>query len=170
MGDNYLKKILDVYSKDFDIYENYKLGDEIVSAYGYFSSLNEKYLLVREVQLWETKTYEHIVFIEDEKLDFTLFSRVENLIKNVIEPTYIRKDNKYPEKNHMYSYITIILLVENIEKNIIPKIEKYKFEKSYLFSFRGYSLVRYVVIDLKKKNVLTNRAGKCLSSLYKNLL
>ncbi|WP_300620748.1 hypothetical protein [uncultured Fusobacterium sp.] len=63
----YLERILNEYRKKFDIYENYKIDNEIIDAYGYFNSQNEKYFLTREVQLWETRGL-NIYFLFKERI------------------------------------------------------------------------------------------------------
>ena len=66
----YLDRILAEYERSFDIHREYEIGDKKIDAYGYFNSYSEKYLLVKEVQLWETKAFEHIFFIEKEDKEF----------------------------------------------------------------------------------------------------
>lgn len=167
----YLNRILTEYEKTFDIHREYKVGNKKVDAYGYFNSYSEKYLLVKEVQLWETKAFEHIFFIQKENLDLSTLEELLSLIPSYIEPNLIRKGNKYPEKNHMYSYITFVILANNIpDLEVIKRVKKYKFEKSYLFSIRGYSQSRIVLIDTNNKNIYSNRSGKSLEKLYKHLV
>ena len=167
----YLERILNEYQKTFDIYRDYKIGDEVVDAYGYFNSHSEKYLLVREVQLWETKAFEHIFFIQREDIDNSTLENILSLIPEYIEPNLVRKGERYPEKNHMYSYITLVILTDSIKnQEIIERVKKYKFEKTYLFSIRGYTQSRVVLIDMDNKNIYTNRLGKNLEKLYKHLI
>ena len=53
---------------------------------------------------------------------------------------------------------------------IFIKVKKYKFEKSYLFSFSGYSQARVILVDTKNKNIYSNKSGKTLKKLYKHLV
>lgn len=167
----YLDRILAEYERSFDIHREYEIGDKKIDAYGYFNSYSEKYLLVKEVQLWETKAFEHIFFIEKENVDSSTLEDLLSLIPSYIEPNLVRNGNKYSEKNHMYSFITLVILAENIsDLETIKKVKKYKFEKSYLFSFRGYSQARVILVDTKNKNIYSNKSGKTLEKLYKHLV
>lgn len=170
MNTGYLDRVLNQYKTNFDIKRDCLMLNEKISAYAYFSASNEKFLLVKEVQLWETKGFEHVIFIEESIFEENVYKKVETLVKEYIEPILIRAGQKYPEKNHMYSLITVVVISNKIDENIITKIKEFKFEKNYLFSFRGYASTRLVVIDLKNKNIITNKKGKNLISLYKNLL
>lgn len=167
----YLDKILNEYQKTFDIYRDYKIGDEVVYAYGYFNSHSEKYLLVKEVQLWETKAFEHIFFIQKENINISTLERIFSLIPNYIEPQLVRNNKKYPEKNHMYSYITLVILTNGVtDTEVIKKVQKYRFEKTYLFSIRGYVQSRVILIDMDNKNIFTNKLGKKMEKLYNHLI
>lgn len=167
----YLERILNEYRKKFDIYENYKIDNEIIDAYGYFNSQNEKYFLTREVQLWETRGFEHIFFIQRENLNMETLEKFLSFIPNKIEPDLIRRGKKYADRNHMYSYVTLIFITNNIDDIEMKKrIKKYKFERNYLFLIRGYIQSRIVLIDLERKEITTNKMGKKLEKLYKHFI
>lgn len=71
-----------------------------------------------------------------------------------------------PEKNHMYSYLTFVFIVDQApDPEVIRKVKKYKFEKGYQFNIRGYSSGRMVLVDISSEKVYTNdqaRKGKKL--------
>ena len=63
----YLNSILAKYAKRFDIYKDHEMDGKRYAAYAYFSSLGEKYVLVRKAKLWSVKAFEHVFFIETEQ-------------------------------------------------------------------------------------------------------
>ncbi|MDU1912277.1 hypothetical protein [Fusobacterium sp.] len=167
----YFNKIAEQYNGTFDIYRNKEINGEKYLAYGYFYSHSEKYVLVKEVQLWEAKSYEHIIFMDISEMTINDFKKIDELIKEYMEPFLVRKGKKYPEKNHMYSFLTVVAFAsKRIPDDIKTKIRKYRFEKNYLFSIRGYSSSRIVVIDIENMEIITNKAGKSLNKLYKSFL
>ena len=71
----------------------------------------------------------------------------------------------------MYSYITLVFLTDDMnDTQVKNRIEKYKFERSYLFSVRGYVQSRVVLVDMKNKEIITNKMGRKLRKLYKHFL
>ena len=60
---SYTHLLLLRYSGTFDIYKPYFIDGKEYPAYGYFFSHLEKYVLVREANLWASDSYEHILFI-----------------------------------------------------------------------------------------------------------
>lgn len=167
---DYLNNILKIYKNSFDITKNYSFENIIFSAYGYFNSKSEKYLLVKEVNLWEINNFEHIFFVELDNLTEKNFSYFENLLKEKLEKYFIRNNNKYPNKNHMSSYITFIFICSSIEENLIKKIEKFKFEKNYLFSIRGFFSTKILAVDFEKNKIFYNKPAKNIKCIYENLL
>lgn len=166
----YFNRIAEQYKATFDIYKNKEINGEKYLAYGYFYSHSEKYVLVKEVQLWEAKSYEHVIFMDVYEMTVNDLKKVDELIKEYMEPFLVRKGEKYPEKNHMYSFLTVVVFTsKKISDDIKRKIEKYKFEKNYLFSIRGYSSGRIAVIDVENMKITTNKAGKVLNKLYERI-
>lgn len=152
------------------IYRDKEINGEKYLAYGHFYSHSEKYVLVKEVQLWEAKSYEHIIFMDVSEMTINVLNKTDELLKEYMEPFLVRKGEKYPEKNHMYTFLTVVIFTsKRISDDIKRKIEKYKFEKNYLFSIRGYSSGRIAVIDVENMKITTNKAGKVLNKLYERI-
>ncbi len=166
-----LDKILLKYSATFDLMNNFKLNDHYYSAYGYYSSSDEKYVLSRKANLWTTNTFEYALFLEVEKLNKINFDQIEKDIYTYMEPVMVRRGKKYPEKDHMYSYMTVVIISnEMVEKDVIDRINKFKFERSYLFDFRGRSQTNIVCVSVKDENVYTNKSGKYLRNMFNKIL
>ena len=167
----YLDNILEIYKNSFDITKDYDFKGNKFSAYGYFNSKAEKYVLVKEVNLWEVNSFEHIFFIEIESLTLEVFQKYERLLKEKLESHFIRNGNKYPEKNHMSSFISLVFISSSeINEEIIKKIQKFSFEKTYLFSIRGFFSTKVIGVDLKKNKIYYNKTAKDLENIYKKFL
>lgn len=166
--EDYMNKVLKKYEHNFNIEENFKVGEQNFPYYGYFISKSQKYVFLKDINLWELGASEHVFFdrgenlFENNKLDLVI-----KLIELHIEPKLVKEGGKYPPKNHMYTNITFIFIFSNeINNEIKNEIKKFKKEKNYLFSFRGYMSVRIVGVDLKNKKIFANRAAKDLGKWY----
>jgi len=164
----YLNIILASYASNFDIYENKMIHGCVYPAYAYFSSLGEKYVLVKKAKLWSVKAYEHVFFLEEESCTPALLDHLMQEIMEYLEPELVRKGEKYPEEDHMYTYLTFAVLCSSSPDETARKaIRSFHFDKGYLFSMRGHAEARLVVADLDKKEILTNPAGKPLAKMYR---
>lgn len=163
----YLDRLLLRYSGTFNIYQPYVINEKEYPAYGYFFSHVEKYILVREANMWSTHSYEHILFIEAEKCSSELLQEAEEIISGYMEPELVRKNEPLPEKNHMYSHLNVVLVCqEAVEKELAGKIRHYHFERGYQFNMRGFSRGCIMCISLDDKKFISNRHGREKKKLF----
>lgn len=167
---DYLDRLLLRYSGTFDIYQPYTILGKEYPAYGYFFSHVEKYVLVRKANMWSADSYEHVLFVNAEELTSAHLEEYRRAIEEYIEPSLILKGEKLPEQNHMYSYITIAAVVQKaLSPEMKKAVKRFKFEKSYMHSIRGYSQARIAVASMEDEAVCLNGAGRTLKKLYKSV-
>lgn len=175
-----LEKLLDLYRRSFEITENYTIGDVVYDAYGYCNITNAKYVLVKKAELWRTLCFEHIFFRETEELTSSQIDAFCRHVEGFIEPELIRKGEKYPEKDHMYSYVTGIFISKNaLSPEITQVVEKTRFMKNYLATIRGYTEMRILAVSPGRNTaaggweipvIVGNRAAGELVKEYGSLL
>lgn len=167
---DYLDQLLQKYSGTFDIYQPYVIHGKEYPAYGYFSSHTEKYVLVREINMWSSDSYEHILFIETEAVDQALIDEAYKIVTDYMEPVLVRKGEAVPAEGHMYSYMTICLLAEKpLSAEMKKAVKKFKFEKGYRFNMRGFSQAHIVCATMEDEQVYTNYVGRTRKKLYRSI-
>ncbi len=150
----YLDRLLLKYSNTFNIYKPFYISGKQFPAYGYFFSHNEKYVLVKEANMWSADSYEHILFWEEDEITLEHIKQAEELIRNEMECDLVRKGEKLPEKNHMSSLLTIILLGQKpLCKQVAKRIGRFRFDKGYQFNLRGYTRGRIVALTMDDQGV-----------------
>lgn len=166
---DYLDRLLAKYSGTFDIYQPYVINGKEYPAYGYFFSHIEKYVLVREANMWSSDSYEHIIFMETKELTEELIKEAYALVKDYMEPVLVRKNEELPPLNHMYSYLTIVILtVKPISKSLQKAVKKFKFEKGYKFGMRGFSQAHMICVSMEDECVYSNFAAHKSRKVYKD--
>ena len=95
---SYLNIILAKYAGTFDIEKNRVIDGREYTAYGYFSSLGEKYVLVKKAKLWSVKAYEHAFFLTEDVCSPHLLTELMGHVTDYMEPVLVRGGEKYPEK------------------------------------------------------------------------
>lgn len=163
----YLDRTLAKYAGMFDIYRPYAISGKEYPAYGYFFSCNEKYVLVKKANLWSVHFYEHVLFIETGTCTTALLDEIRGIITDYMEPHLVRKDEKYPEKDHMYSYITVAVICSRKPSDeVIKAIRHFRYEKDYMFTLRGHSEGHLICADMETENVYTNPGGRKMKKIY----
>ncbi len=166
---DYLDQLLRKYSGTFDIYQPYVIHGKEYPAYGYFFSHIEKYVLVREANMWSSDSYEHILFIETDEVDQALIDEAYSLIKEYMEPILVRKGEEVPTEGHMYSYLTISLIARRpLSKKMQKAVKHFKFEKGYRFNMRGFSQAHIACATMEDEKVYTNYVGRKSRKLYRD--
>lgn len=167
----YLQKLFRSYGSSYDLTIPYACGGVEFAAYGHFYAHQEKYILVEEIQMWATKGFDHIFFLETETVSDETLAEMDRVIRSIAEPELVRGGQRYPEKNHMYSDITyVIVSSDKIKPELIKRVNNYRFSKNYLFTVRGWCDARVVAVDLAENRVYGNAKAKKLLSLYRNFL
>lgn len=163
----YLDKLLLRYSGSFNIYQPYTINGREYPAYGYFFSYVEKYVLVREVNMWSTRSYEHILFMEADECTKETLLEAESIIKDYMEPVLVRKNQKVPEPNHMYSYLNVVIVCcKKVNAEIAKEIKRFRFEKGYRFNTRGYSQGSVMCVSLEDRDYISNYYGRKKKKLF----
>lgn len=157
----YFDRLLTKYSNSFDIYMPYKIAGKSYPAYGYFYSHNEKYVLVQEANMWTADSFEHMLFLTAEDADDEVLAEAMELIEGEMEEKLVRKGEKVPEKNHMSSLLTVIIICQNaVSEDVAKLVKSYSFDKGYNFHFRGYSKGRIAVISMVDEKIYLSKAMK----------
>ena len=165
---DYLDHLLRKYSGTFDIYQPYVIHGKEYPAYGYFFSHVEKYVLVREANMWSSDSYEHILFIEAEEVIPALIEEAYEIVREYMEPVLVRKGEDLPAPGHIYSYLTISIIAQKpLSKEMRKAVKHFKFEKGYRFNMRGFSQAHIICTTLEDEKVYTNYAGSKSAKLYK---
>lgn len=71
-----------------------------------------------------------------------------------------------PGRDHMSTYITGIIISNNISDEVRNEVEKFSYSKAYSFYLKGWCDVRLICIDLDANEVITNRAGRKVKKVY----
>ena len=167
---DFFEKLLEEYSNSFDITRDYKIGSVTADAYGYYSTVSEKYVLSPKANLWSIHGFEHILIFRRESVNAGDIDKAGELMVDHMAPELVCKGQKYPEKDHMYSYVTVAFLSETTpDKETIDKLKNFRFEKNYLMTIRGHVEGHMVLIDLSTGEAYSNKAAKHLSTFYEKI-
>lgn len=166
-GEYLLEKLLDSFSHSYDVEQTCDINGDIYDAHASFNAMSAKYVLVRKAELWRAECFEHIFLKKKATLTIEDLERFHNQVISYIEPRFVRGGKKWPGKDHMCTYITVIYLCEDeTSEDVKMRIKQYRHVKNYMLTIRGYSEVRILVFDLKNQKIWGNRAAHDLVKGY----
>lgn len=172
--EQYLDRLLARYSGTFDIYMPYHIGGIEFPAYGYFYSHVEKFVLTKNANMWSSDSYEHILFKTFEQVSLEDVKCMKNILLDYVEPYLVLKGEELPPPNHMYSYMTVVLISQKSpDKEVIKAVKKLSYDKGYQMNMRGYSQIQICMISLEDEKIYHNFAShakkKILKSIFKEI-
>ncbi len=166
-GKELLDRLLESYKSSYDIEQSFDINGDIYDAHASFNVTSAKYVLVKKAELWRANCFEHAFFKCTGCLVPEDLVKFRKEIDTYIEPQLVLEGRKLPEKDHMYTFMTVIFICEEgVADEARKAVEKFKFVKNYRFSIRGYSEARVLVFDMKEKKVFGNRAARDMVKGY----
>lgn len=157
-----LDKLLLSYSQLFDVRRDTVSGGYGFSAEADFNSRSERYALVKSATLWAAETYEYVFISAQDQLDLAGYQAV----KQAALETGLSRIR--PHKEHMYTYVTLCLLVEELSPEVRQAIKHSRFHKNFKLSLHGWMDFRVIAKELSTGTLTYNRAGKPLGALLRD--
>ncbi len=161
--ETFLQKLMPSYESYFDIQYDVQVGSRQYPATAEFHSRSEKYVLVRSAKIWATEMNEYAYFAF---ADVPTLDDYQSLKLDVLKSGLSQIK---PHSEHMYSYVSLILVADLLPQEVIKEIQKTKYHKTFLFSLHGWMYLRIAAVDLSNGKVYSNQRGNELLPLLQNI-
>lgn len=173
-ADTYLDRLLVRYAGTFDLYTPYQIGGKTFPAYGYFYSHVEKFVLTRNANMWSSDSYEHILFVAMDEVTASDVSEMKRILLEEVEPKLVLKGEELPPPNHMYSYMSVILISDKRpSKEAVKAVKKLSYDKGYMMNMRGFSQAQMCLVSIEEEKIYHNFAAhgkkKTLKGIFKEV-
>ena len=173
-ADTYLDRLLVRYAGTFDLYTPYQIGGKTFPAYGYFYSHVEKFVLTRNANMWSSDSYEHILFVAMDEVTASDVSEMKRILLEEVEPKLVLKGEELPPPNHMYSYMSVILISDKRpSKETVKAVKKLSYDKGYMMNMRGFSQAQMCLVSIEEEKIYHNFAAhgkkKTLKGIFKEV-
>ena len=158
-----LQKMVDKYTIWYDVTSG-DLGSGLpLEAYCEHRSRKEKYVLSRKAKLWAAEVNELLYLFSMQSLDrFQAEACISFSIENALPRVK-------PHSEHMYSFITVIFVADNIEPEALKFIRRRSFTKTFRFGFYGSSPLKTAALSIENEMIVANNMGRDLRKQIKNI-
>ncbi len=164
---DFLDRLLYRYSYYYDIVKPYESSLAECTAYGRFESRNEKYVLTRKANIWTVLEFEHVFFLEVDKLTQNLLDEIRSAVTEELEPRFVRCGEKYPPKDHMCTFLSFVIICnKKPDSDAAAALKKFRQRRGYLLGFRGRFETRLICADVEAEGVIMNFRDRALKKLY----
>ncbi len=162
--DSYLERIEKKLYTNFDLHREFELNGTSFEMYAQYNLRSERYILTKKAKIYGIENNEHTFFKYFEFLRESDFNKiVSNIIENIEQ---IVK----PHREHMSSNVNAIIVVdssiEELDSDLIKAIEKFKYQKGFLFGYKGWADFGVILYSLKDELAITNKKGEDVKRIY----
>lgn len=163
-----LERIRRAYGYDYDIdkteMENRTPTQLPIAMTAAFHAQNAKYVLSKKAVLWEAGCHEYMYVFNMPQLTEILATQC--IVYAYEEGMKLIK----PEKGHMCSYISALFVCDTCDKAAEKIIKKSRYYKSFQFSLYGWMDFHAAAVVVEQERTITNRSGRCMEKIMKNIL
>lgn len=159
-----INRLLESYQAYFNI-TMFEEEQKPLTAVCEFFERSEKFMLSRKANLWTANCEEFIYLFDIEHLTLEEFEKCRDFAcEDGMKRAHIGP-------GHMYTYITPIFICDTCQEDARRAIKKCRIYKSFQFSLHGWMDFHAAVLEVRKDNqITTNRSGKCVEKVMKNVL
>lgn len=149
-----LEQLLKAYSHHYDIERQITVEGGSFPASAVYFLRDENYLISRKHVLSAVENHEYVYFYLVDRLE-------EEDLRHQIDITL--KDGLsriHPSKEHMSSYVTLVVLADTIAPEAKVLLRKTRFRKNFRLALHGWMEYHIAAMEESTNSFLSNPAGK----------
>ncbi len=150
-----LERLLKAYSHNYDITTDvYLEGGASYPAMAHYFLRDEHYLIRRDKQFYATEQHDYTYFYVAHYLDA---EEAKTLTDQTLKAglAVIR-----PHKDHMCSFVTLVVLADVIDPEAQKLLKKTRFHKNFRLALHGWMEYHIAAMECSTGSFLSNPAGK----------
>ncbi|MDN5332278.1 MAG: hypothetical protein PWP45_1503 [Tepidanaerobacteraceae bacterium] len=159
----YLKHLAEKLESYFDIEREKMIGEIKIDLFGRCHIKHVRTFLTPKDVVDSYESNEYFVVKVFEELTEEGLSSFEKFLRQVVMKSYV-----VPKEDHMCTVINGVAVIEkNLSEDVERKIKGYFYEKSFLFSLKGWSRINLAAVDLEKGRLVLSKKGRELEKILK---
>ena len=149
-----LEQLLNAYSHYYDIERDVAVEGGSFPAVAIYYLRDENYLISKKHVLSAVENHQYVYFYLTEHLDAAdLQHQIDLSLQDGLGR--IR-----PSKEHMSSFVTLVILADTISPEAAQIIKKTRFQKNYRLALHGWMEYHIAAMEISTNCFLSNPAGK----------
>jgi len=149
-----LEKLLNAYSHQYDIDREVTAEGQVFPATATFYLRDENYLISKKHVLSAVENYDYTYFYMIDHLDAATLQQQIDLTRKA------GMARVKPHREHMSSYITLVILADTIDEEAKKLIKKTRFQKYFRLALHGWMEYHIAALENSTNSFLSNPAGK----------
>ncbi len=149
-----LTKLLNAYSHHYDIERDVDVEGGHFPATAFYYLRDENYLISKKHVQSAIENYEYIY------IDLADHLTAEDLQRKIDLSRQAGMSHIKPNKEHMSSFVTLVVLADTIDPEAKALIKKTRFRKNFRLALHGWMEYRIAAMEIATNSFLSNPAAK----------
>ncbi|MCI9121389.1 MAG: hypothetical protein HFG00_07690 [Oscillibacter sp.] len=149
-----LEQLLNAYSHQYDVTRDVTVEGGSFPAAAHYFLRDEHYLVRRDKQFYATEQHDYTYFYVADHLDASEARAQMDLALRAG-----RKEVR-PHKEHMCSYVTLVVVAGTIDPEAKKLLKKTRFQKNFRLSLHGWMEFHIAAMECSTGDFLSNPAGR----------
>ena len=149
-----LEKLLNAYSHSYDIFRDVEVEGGSFPAAAFFYLRDEHYLIRRDKQFYATEQHDYTYFYLAGQLSA---AQARELLDRTLK---VGMAQIKPHKEHMCSYVTLVVLAETIDPEAQKLLKRTRFHKNFRLALHGWMEYHIAAMECSTGSFLSNPAWR----------
>ena len=149
-----LEKLLNAYSHNYDLTSNVEEEGVVYPAMAHYYLRDEHYLVRRDKQFYATEQHDYTYFYLAGQLSA---AQARELLDRTLK---VGMAQIKPHKEHMCSYVTLVVLAETIDPEAQKLLKRTRFHKNFRLALHGWMEYHIAAMECSTGSFLSNPAGR----------
>ena len=149
-----LEQLLNAYSYYFDIERDVTVEGGSFPATAFYHFREENYIATKAHVIYATEQHEYVYFYMTEHLD------ADDLRRQIELSREAGMGEIKPNGEHMFSYVTLVILADTIDPEAKKLLKKTRFRKNFRLALHGWMEYHIAAMECSTQSFLSNPAGK----------
>ena len=150
------EKLMNAYSHNYDLTRDVEAEGARFPAMAHYFLRDEHYLVRRDKQFYATEQHDYTYFYVAGHLDA---AQAQALLDRTLQAGLAQIK---PHKEHMSSFVTLVILAETIDPEAKKLLKKTRFHKNYRLSLHGWMEYHIAAMECSTRTFLSNPAGRAV--------
>ena len=158
--DEYVENLQRKFESHFNIEKDIALFGETIDIYAKFCNISGRTFMTKKDVIDRCENYEYCYIKKFDNVTEEEVSAYGRFLKKAVD------EGIDPGRDHMSTYITGVIVGNNINDGVKKAVRKYSYSRAFSFYLRGWCDVRLICIGLNNNEIITNKAGKRVQKVY----
>lgn len=146
---------------NYDLYDDFELKGQSFNLFARYFMRSERYVASKRFVIYGMETNDYLLVKRQdsftaEDLDFYM-DWVKKNVESIVKP----------HEEHMVSTLTLTFILDQMPSpELIKKIERSSFYKSFSWGFKGWVDLRLAIYSLDEKKFVSNKKGREVRELF----